>query len=101
MSDPGAHHPPAIVGENVVGVISARAAQSRAAKHAQKRSYTRLAAFSSRGAAAQLLEPRERGVQVGLVEELAAVDQVAVDRQNVDPAPLGVEALVRCHAPYG
>ena len=35
---------------NVVGQISAMASQSRAAKCAQKRSSTRLAAFSSRGA---------------------------------------------------
>ncbi len=44
---------------------------------------TWLAAFSSRGACwLQFLEPRERGVEVCLVEDLAAVDQVAVDRRD-------------------
>ena len=62
----------------------------------QKRSHTWLAAFSSRGAGRlQLIEPRERGVEVCLVEHLAAVDQVAFDRQEVDHPPLGVEALLR------
>ncbi len=32
----------------------------------------------------QLVEPRERGVEVCLVEDLGAVDQVAVDRENAD-----------------
>ena len=48
------------------------ASQSRAAKYARKRSLTWLAAFSSRGAGRlQLIELRERGVEVCLVEYLA------------------------------
>ena len=47
---------------------------------------------------AELVEPRERGVEVCLVEKLAAVDQVAVDRQKYGGSPLGVEALSR--VPY-
>ena len=44
---------------------------------------------------AEFVEPRERGVEVCLVEELAAADQVAVDRRDVDLSPLGLEALLR------
>ena len=51
--------------------------------------------FRAAAPATELVEPRERGVEVCLVEELAAVDQVAFDRQNVDLPPLGVEALLR------
>ena len=51
--------------------------------------------FPAAVSAAELLESRERGVEVRLVEYLAAVDQVALDRQNVDHTPLGVEALLR------
>ena len=72
------------------------AAQSRAEKHAKYRSTTRLAAFSSRrDCGSQFVEPRERGVEVCLVEHLAAVDQVAFDREKFDHSPLGVEAVLR------
>src|SRR6185312_8973154 len=43
----------------------------------------------------QLLEPRQRGVEVRLVEYFAAVDPVAFDSQKVDHSPLGVEAFRR------
>ena len=63
--------------------ISAIASQSRAAKCARRRSSTRVAAFSSRGAVrVQFVESRERGVEVCLVEDFAAVDQVAFDRRR-------------------
>ena len=51
--------------------------------------------FQPRRRPAELIEPRERGVEVCLVEDFAAVDQVAVDHQDVDAAPLGLEALLR------
>ena len=38
---------------------------------------------------------RKRCVEVGLVENLEAADQVAFDREDVDHPPLGVEALWR------
>src|ERR1700731_5459102 len=44
---------------------------------------------------AELIEPRKRGVEVCLVEDFATVDQVAVDHQEVDRPPLGVESLLR------
>ena len=76
--------------------MSASASQSRAAKHAWKRSYTWLAAFSSRGAGwlswSNLAIAASRSASSN---SFAAVDHVAFDRQEVDPAPLGVEALVR------
>src|SRR6202012_4369917 len=43
----------------------------------------------------QLLKAGERGVNVRLIEYLAAVDQIALDRENVDPAPLGFKARWR------
>ena len=43
----------------------------------------------------QFGEPGERGVEVCLVEDLAAVDHVGFKRVNEDPAPLGIEALWR------
>ena len=51
--------------------------------------------FQSPRLRVQFVKARERGVEVCLVEDFAAVDQVAVDHQNVDLAPLGFEALVR------
>ena len=51
--------------------------------------------FQPRCRTAELVESRERGVEVCLVEYLEAVDQVAFDRQKVDRPPLGVEALLR------
>ena len=72
VSDPGVHDPTAIVVQKSSASISAIASQSRAAKYAQKRSATRVAAFSSRGACGvQFLKPRERGVEVCLVEDFA------------------------------
>ena len=50
--------------------------------------------FELRRRPTELVEPRERGVEVCLVEDLAAVDQVAFDRHKVDHPPLGVEALL-------
>ena len=72
--------------------VSASAAQFRAAKYAKKRSSARVAAFSSRVVwELQFVEARERGVEVCLVENLAAADQVAFDRKDVRHAPLAVE----------
>ena len=45
--------------------------------------------------AAELIELRERGVEIGLLEKLPAVDRVAVDRGNVDCAPVALKALAR------
>ena len=51
--------------------------------------------FQPRRRPAELVEARERGVEVGLVEYFEAVDQVAFDRQKYDRPPLGFEALLR------
>src|SRR3984957_11428248 len=51
--------------------------------------------FQQRCRLAELIELRERGVEVCLLEDFAAIDHVLVDRQEVDPAPFGVEALAR------
>ena len=44
--------------------------------------YSACRVFQPRCRPAELLESRERGVQVALVEDLSAVDQVAFDREN-------------------
>ena len=76
--------------------ISARTSQSRAAK-ARNEALVRLACgvLQPRPRPAELFEFRDRGVEVGLVEHLAAVDQVAFDCRSVDNPPLGVEAVSR------
>ncbi|PJE23199.1 MAG: hypothetical protein CK431_12530 [Mycobacterium sp.] len=43
----------------------------------------------------ELVEPRERGVEVGFVEDFAAADVVSVDRDEIGDPPLGVEAFRR------
>ena len=54
---------------------------SRPLKASARRAQTRVAAFFSlRRRSIELVEPRERGVEVCLVEHLAAVDQVAFER---------------------
>ena len=96
VSDAGVHHPTAIVDADVVGQHLRHASQSRAAKYAWKRSYySACRVLQPRRRPTELVESRERGVEVCLVEYLAAVDQVALDRHKVDLPPLGVEALLR------
>ena len=96
MSDSGAHHPTAIVAGKVVGQdlghgvpVACREVRQEVLVHLACR------VFQPRCRPAELLEPRERGVEVCLVEYFAAVDQVAFDRQKFDHPPLGVEALLR------
>ena len=76
-------------------IICAIASQSRAVKCATYRSTVWLAAFSSRGVwRLQLLKSGDRVVDGCLVEDFAAVDHVAFDRENADHPPLGVETLL-------
>jgi len=42
----------------------------------------------------ELVEPRERGIEVGLVERLDAADQIAFNRVDIDHPPLGVEVVL-------
>ena len=61
------------------------ASQSRAAKYVlEALVYSACRVFQAWRRSVELVEPRERGVEVGLVEHLAAVDQVAFDRHDVD-----------------
>ena len=94
-SDTGVHHPTAIAVRNVIGQVSAIAAQSRAAKYAPK-AFDPLACrvFQPLRRRVQLFEPRERGVKVCLVENFAAVDQIAFDRQDVDPPATRLRSLL-------
>ena len=72
------------------------ASQSRAAKYARKRSiYPACRVFQPRRRPTEFVEPRERGIDVCLVEKLAAAEQFAVDREQADLSPLGLEALLR------
>src|SRR5271163_3486767 len=56
--------------------------------------------FEVRFRAAELFEPRDCGVDVCLVEYLAATERVAISRKEHDLSPLGVEALARGPTPH-
>ena len=47
--------------------------------------------FQSRRLRLKFIKAGERGVEVRIVENLAAADQVAFDRKDVRHAPLGFE----------
>ena len=85
VSDAGVHDPAAIVSGKVVGQhlrhgvpVAGREVRPEALVHSACR------VFQPRRRPAELVEACERGVEVGLVENFAAADQVAVDRQNID-----------------
>ena len=83
--------------QHVVGQSSrAMASQSRAAKYAWKRSSTRLAAFSSRGAgrlsSSNLASAASRSASSNISQRLIRSPSTVT---NVDLSPLGVEALLR------
>ena len=99
--DPGAHHTTAIIVEKS-SAISLRHCVPVAGREArQEAPSTRLAAFSSRAPAVEFVEAGERGVEVCLVEHFAAADQVAVDRQKVDPRHSASKPSCEVHAPPG
>ena len=76
-------------------ISAALASQSLATKQARKRSiHLACRVFQPTRLRADLVELRERGVDVRFVEDLAAADHV-FDRQEVDRSPLGVEAFLR------
>ena len=87
--------------EKLSASISAMASQSPAAKCARKRSALGLPRFPAAVSAGQLFEPRERGVEVCLVEYFAAVDQVAFDRQDSTSATRRRSPLARSHRHLG
>ncbi len=97
VSDTRVHHPTTIVAGKVVGQylrhrvpVAGREVRPRSAR------VTRLAAFSSRGAGRlSSSKLRERGVDVCLVEQFDAVDQVAIDGGKDDLSPFGFEAVLR------
>ena len=96
LSESRVHHPTAIVTGKLVGQISAMRVPV-AGREVRMEALIHLACsvFQPRCRPAEFLESRDRGVQVGLVEHFAAVEQVAFDCHNGDLAPLGVEALLR------
>ena len=79
MSDSRAHHPTAIVTGNVVGQYL-RHGVPVAGREVRQEALAQLACrvFQPWDRSAELVEPRDRGVYVCLVEYLAAVDQVAI-----------------------
>ena len=96
MSDAGIHDATTIFVDYVVGLrvghgvpVAGREVRPQALVHSTCR------VLQPRRRTAELVEPRERGVEVCLVEELAAADQIAFDGQDFDDPPLGVEALLR------
>ena len=96
LSESRTHHPPAIVGGNVVcqcfsdgAPIASREVRREALGHLACR------VFQLRRRAAELFELRERGVEVCLVEQFVTPKQIAVERENPDLPPFGPEALLR------
>ena len=96
VSDAGVHGPAAVIVGKVVGQhlrhgvpVASREARIEA------RIYLARRVFQPRRCPAELVELGDRGVEVFLVEDFAAVDQVAVDRQNGVLLHLGFEALLR------
>ena len=94
--DPGVHDVTAVIRGNVIGQylghgvpVAGREVGPEALLHLACR------VFQSRRLRLQFIEAGERGVEVCLVEEFAAVDQIAVDRQKFDHSPFGIEALLR------
>ena len=82
VSDPGVHDPTAIVDASMssanISAIASQVAGREVRLEALVHSACRV--FQPRCRPAEFVEPRERGVEVCLVEHLAAVDQVAFDR---------------------
>ena len=80
---PGIHDPTAIVDGNVVGQ-HLRHRRPVAGREVRQEALVHLACrvFQPRRRPAELVEPRERGVEVCLVEYFAAIDQFAFDRQK-------------------
>ncbi len=96
MQDPGVHYPPAIVDRDVLGrYLSHGVPLAGSNVRVKALEYTRCGVFQPRRRSAELVEPRDRGVEVSLVEYLAAADHVTFDRQQDDLPPLGVEAFSR------
>ena len=84
-SDAGAHYPTAIVSQDVFGQYLGQAIPV-ARRKTPSETFRRLACrvFEPRCRPAELIEPRDRVVEVWLVEYLAPVDQVAFDSQKID-----------------
>ena len=83
LSDPGVHDPTAIVADNVVGQhLRHRVPVAGREVRPEALVYSACRVFQPRRRSAEFVEPGERGVEICLVEELAAVDQVAFDRQR-------------------
>ena len=103
VSDARVHDPTAIVSGNVVGQylrhgvpVAGREVRPEAL------GYSACRVFQPRRRRTEFVEARERGVEVGLVEHLAAVDQVAFDRQiGRSPATRRRSPLARSRSPPG
>ena len=95
--DSRADHPTAIVAAKVVGQHLGHrvpvAGRESAPQSVRPLGLPRFPAAAPAGCNSS--KRGERGVEVCLVEDLAAVDQVAFDRQKMRSPPLGVEALLR------
>ena len=94
MSDFRAHQSTAVVAENVVsqffghGVPVACREVCLDALVGLDRSVFELGCRP-----AELVEPRERGVKVALIEDLAAAERFTISGEQHDLSPLGIEAL--------
>ena len=96
LSASRAHHQPAIIVESVVGQYISHGVPVPVRK-ARLQAFVRLACrvFGSGRRAAQQVEPRDGSVEVFLVEDFAAVDELTFDCEDVDRPPFGFETLAR------
>ena len=99
-TDAGIHDASAVLSGVSAARISAIAVPSRAAKHVEALVHSACRVFQPRRRPAELVEFRERGVDVGLVEQLAAVDQSRLRPSNGSAATRLRSPLARSHASH-
>ena len=96
VSDPCVYDPPAIVDTDVVGqhlreLIPVAGCEVR---HVALDSVAGRV-VQPRCRQVELIEPCECSVEVCLVEQFATAEQIAVEHENPDALPLGLESLLR------
>ncbi len=102
MQDPGVHYPPAIVDRDVVGrYLSHGVPLAGSNVRVKAFEYTRCGVLQTPRRSAELLEPRDRGVEVRLVEYLAAVDRSPSTVKMAIPRHSASNPSCEVHVPHG
>src|SRR5690349_18228534 len=99
LSDAGAHHLTLVVAQEFIGrSLRDRVPVSRREIHLKPLGHLACRVLQTGPARLKFVESRECGIKVTLVEDFAAVNQIAVDRENGDFPPFGGETLLRSPA---